>query len=83
MAEAPSTVDDPTWLDPKTAEAMAKKSGVELWKGQLVIVFGKYAGQTFRWLLEKRCRLAGVVAVPVLPAGRAERAAEVAEGATA
>ncbi len=31
----------------------------------------------------KRCRLAGVVAVPVLPAGRAERAAEVAEGATA
>ncbi len=52
VAEAPSTVDDRTWLDPKTAEAMAKKSGVELWKGQLVIVFGKYAGQTFRWLLE-------------------------------
>ncbi len=52
VAEAPSTVDDPTCLDPKTAEAMAKKSGVELWKGQLFIVFGKYAGQTFRWLLE-------------------------------
>jgi len=23
-----------------------------VWKGQLVIVFGKYTGQTFRWLLE-------------------------------
>ncbi|XP_052459124.1 uncharacterized protein LOC128017705 isoform X3 [Carassius gibelio] len=33
-------------------EAMAKRSGGELWKGQLVIVFGKYAGQTFKWLLE-------------------------------
>ncbi|XP_052459121.1 zinc finger protein 809-like isoform X1 [Carassius gibelio] len=52
VAEAPSIVDDPTWLDPKTAEAMAKRSGGELWKGQLVIVFGKYAGQTFKWLLE-------------------------------
>ncbi len=79
VAEAPSTVDDPTCLDPKTAEAMAKKSGVELWKGQLFIVFGKYAGQTFRWLLENDVGSS----VPVLPAGRAERAAEVAEGATA
>ncbi|XP_073715797.1 uncharacterized protein [Misgurnus anguillicaudatus] len=52
VAEAPSTVVDPTWLDRKTAEAAAKRSGGELWKGQLVIVFGKYAGQTFRWLLE-------------------------------
>ena len=52
VAEAPTTVVDPTWLDPKTAEAMAKRSGGELWKGQLVIVFGKYAGQMFRWLLE-------------------------------
>lgn len=23
-----------------------------MWKGQLVITFGKYAGQSFRWLLE-------------------------------
>ncbi|XP_073727884.1 uncharacterized protein [Misgurnus anguillicaudatus] len=52
VAEAPSTVVDPTWLDRKKAEAAAKRSGGELWKGQLVIVFGKYAGQTFRWLRE-------------------------------
>ncbi|CAK6974443.1 uncharacterized protein LOC116218008 [Scomber scombrus] len=53
VAEAPSsTVVDPKWLDLKTAEAAVKRSGGELWKGQLVIVFGKYAGQTFRWLLE-------------------------------
>ncbi|CAL8378486.1 unnamed protein product [Boreogadus saida] len=52
VAEArSSTVVDPKWLDLKTAEAAAKRSGGELWK--------------------------------VLPAGRAERAAEVAEGATA
>ena len=24
----------------------------DLWKGQLVITFGKHAGQTFRWLVE-------------------------------
>ena len=47
-----STVVDPKWLDLKTAEAAAKRSGAELWKGQLVITFGKYAGQTFRWLVE-------------------------------
>ncbi|XP_059183512.1 uncharacterized protein LOC131962582 [Centropristis striata] len=52
VAEAPSTAVDTTWLDPQTAEAAAKRSGGELWKGQLVIVFGKYTGQTFRWLLE-------------------------------
>ncbi|TKS65343.1 R2DM Retrovirus-related Pol polyprotein from type II retrotransposable element [Collichthys lucidus] len=52
VAQVPSKVEDPTWLDPKKAEAAAKISGGELWKGQLVITFGKYAGQTFRWLLE-------------------------------
>ncbi|TKS90327.1 Zinc finger protein 182 [Collichthys lucidus] len=52
VAQVPSKVEDPTWLDPKKAEAAAKISGGELWKGQLVISFGKYAGQTFRWLLE-------------------------------
>lgn len=38
-----STVVDPKWLDLKTAETFGK---------QLVITFGKYAGQTFRWLVE-------------------------------
>ena len=52
VAGAPSSVEDPTWLDPEKAEAAAKKSGGEMWKGQLFITFGKYAGQTFRWLLE-------------------------------
>lgn len=52
VAAASSTVIDPTWLDPKTAEAAAKRSVGEQWKGQLVITFGKYAGQTFRWLVE-------------------------------
>ena len=52
VAKAPSKAVDPGWLDPKNAEAAAKTSGGELWKGQLVITFGKYAGQSFRWLLE-------------------------------
>ncbi|XP_056440991.1 gastrula zinc finger protein XlCGF8.2DB-like [Gadus chalcogrammus] len=41
VAEArSSTVVDPKWLDLKTAEAAAKRSGAELWKGQLVLTFG-------------------------------------------
>ncbi|KAM9744871.1 uncharacterized protein ACNS7B_009391 [Menidia menidia] len=50
----PSTAVDPTWPDRKTADGKtaAKRSGGGLGKGQLVIVFWKYAGQTFRWLLE-------------------------------
>ncbi|CAL8285280.1 unnamed protein product [Merluccius merluccius] len=52
VAQVPSKLEGPTWLDPKKAEAAAKISGGELWKGQLVIAFGKYAGQTCRWLLE-------------------------------
>ncbi|KAK7912720.1 hypothetical protein WMY93_012931 [Mugilogobius chulae] len=45
-------VVDPCWLDSTKAEAAAKKTGGEMWRGQLVVTFGKYAGQTFRWLLE-------------------------------
>ncbi|XP_072571414.1 uncharacterized protein [Paramormyrops kingsleyae] len=52
VAEAPNKVEDPTWLDAAKAEAFAKKAGGEMWKGQLVHTFGKYAGQSFRWLLE-------------------------------
>lgn len=52
VAGAPSPVIDHAWLDPKTAEAAAKRSGGDQWKGELVITFGQYAGQTFRWLLE-------------------------------
>lgn len=48
MAEAPSKAEDTTWLDPAKVEAAAK----EIRRGQLVISFGKYAGQSFRWLLE-------------------------------
>jgi len=52
VAQASRKVVDRTWLDPQQAEAAAKKTGGELWRGQLVISFGKYAGQSFRWLLE-------------------------------
>ncbi|CAJ1075880.1 zinc finger protein 613-like isoform X2 [Xyrichtys novacula] len=52
VTEAPRKVVDPTWLDPVKAEAAAKTLGGEMWKGQLVLTWGKYAGQSFRWLLE-------------------------------
>lgn len=52
VANAPSRAVDPGWLDSEKAEAAAKKSGGAMWKGQLVMTFGKYAGQSFRWLLE-------------------------------
>lgn len=48
----PKTVVDDVWLDPITAEAKAKTLGHDLWRSQLVLTFGKYAGQTFKWLLE-------------------------------
>ncbi|PIK38275.1 hypothetical protein BSL78_24895 [Apostichopus japonicus] len=40
------------WLNPDTAEAAAKNTGGTLWTCNIVINFGKYAGQTFKWLLE-------------------------------
>ncbi|KAF6730776.1 PR domain zinc finger protein 4 [Oryzias melastigma] len=43
---------DPVWMNKITAEEAAKESGGELWLTQLVITFGKYSGQTFKWLLE-------------------------------
>ena len=43
---------DPVWLDPNTAEAEARRSGRDLWKAQLRLTFGKYANQSFKWLLE-------------------------------
>ncbi|XP_032406065.1 uncharacterized protein LOC116710883 [Xiphophorus hellerii] len=52
VAAAPSKAVDPTSLDPEKLEAAAKKAGGEMWGGLLVVTFGKYAGQTFRWLLE-------------------------------
>lgn len=51
VAAAP-TAEEPIVLDPQLAEAAAKLAGGELWRGQLIINFGKYAGQSFRWLLE-------------------------------
>ena len=45
-------VVDQVWHDPKTAEAAARKDGGELWRGHVIITFGKYAGKSFRWLLE-------------------------------
>ncbi|KAL0153055.1 hypothetical protein M9458_051654 [Cirrhinus mrigala] len=52
VAVAPSKAVDPSCVDSEKAEAAAKKAGGEMWKGQLVVTFGKYAGQSFRWLLE-------------------------------
>ncbi|XP_078598049.1 uncharacterized protein LOC144874100 [Branchiostoma floridae x Branchiostoma japonicum] len=52
VLEAPNKEVDRKWLDCKTAEAAARKSGGEMWKGQIHITFGKFAGQSFRWLLE-------------------------------
>lgn len=52
VATNPEKKVDPTWLDPVRAEAAARKAGGEQWRGQLVMTFGRYAGQTFRWLLE-------------------------------
>nr|XP_055047517.1 uncharacterized protein LOC129433082 isoform X2 [Misgurnus anguillicaudatus] len=52
VAMAPSKAVDPSCLNSEKAEAAAKEAGGEMWKGQLVVTFGKYAGQSFRWLLE-------------------------------
>jgi len=40
------------WLDAVTAESEARKTAGGEWRSQLHIAFGKYAGQTFKWLLE-------------------------------
>lgn len=52
VADAAKKEVDPTWLDPVKAEAAARQAGGELWRGQLLITFGQYTGQSFRWLLE-------------------------------
>lgn len=52
IAKMPKEVIADIWLDPVTAEAEAKRCGNDLWKGNIVISFGKYAGQTFKWLAE-------------------------------
>ena len=52
FAKAPSKIVDAVWFDPNTAEAAAKKSGQDLWRANVQITFGKYAGKTFKWLLE-------------------------------
>ncbi|KAK5614704.1 hypothetical protein CRENBAI_018657 [Crenichthys baileyi] len=51
--DAAKTVDmalskavDPSCLDSEKAEAAAKTARGEMWKGQLVFTFTKYAGQT-------------------------------------
>ena len=53
-AKAAASEVNPTWLNPQLAEAAAKQEGEggDLWRGQLMVTFGKYAGQSFRWLLE-------------------------------
>eukprot|EP00057_Strongylocentrotus_purpuratus_P015139 XP_011669613.1 PREDICTED: uncharacterized protein LOC105440781 [Strongylocentrotus purpuratus] len=43
---------DPIWQDVSTAEKEAKRLGKELWCANIVLSFGKYAGQHFKWLLE-------------------------------
>lgn len=52
VAKRPSKTVHAVWLDPTTAETAAKKSGHELWRANLQITFGKYAGQSFKWLVE-------------------------------
>ena len=52
IASTPNKTNDPVWLDPKTAEIAAKKNGKELWQANIQITFGKYTGQSFKWLLE-------------------------------
>ncbi|MEQ2185385.1 hypothetical protein GOODEAATRI_017673, partial [Goodea atripinnis] len=46
VAMALSKAVDPSCLDSEKAEAAAKTAGGEMWKGQLVFTFSKYAGQT-------------------------------------
>ena len=52
VASQPSTVDK-VWKNPETAEKAARKlTNGPLWRASLVIPFGKYAGQNYKWLLE-------------------------------
>lgn len=50
--EASSFNPDKVWLDVETAESKARKLGGEQWRACLVLTWGKYAGKTFKWLLE-------------------------------
>ena len=38
--------------DQESAEKEAKVCGHDLWRGNLKLTFGKYAGQSYKWLLE-------------------------------
>lgn len=38
--------------DQESAEKEAKDCGHDLWRGNLKVTFGKYAGQSFKWLIE-------------------------------
>lgn len=46
------TAVNPIWQDVSTAVKKAKILGKELWCANIVLTFGKYAGQHFKWLLE-------------------------------
>ena len=37
----------------ESAEKEAKRCDHDLWPGNLIICFGRYAGQTYKWLLEE------------------------------
>ena len=51
LDEAAKTFDD-IWLQPKSAEAAAKKKGEYLWEGNVIKNFGQYAGKSIMWLVE-------------------------------
>ena len=52
IANLPDRTVDAVWLDSKTAEAAACRTCKDLWRGQLVLSFGKYAGETYKWLFK-------------------------------
>lgn len=43
---------DKVWLSEKSAERSARELGGDLWPACVVLTWGKYQGQTFKWLLE-------------------------------
>ena len=52
FSKRPGKPVDDVWLDPRSAETAAKKSGPDMWQANVVVTFGKYAGKTFKWLIE-------------------------------
>ena len=52
VASQQSQTIEQIWFEEETAQKAAKMTGQDMWRSNLIITFGKYAGQSYKWLLE-------------------------------